>query len=859
MNIKPKMKKYISTKRVLTAVLTLAILGSYLTSLTYSSGAPASNTNAPGESNCTSCHIGSLQTSGTNFNNVSFSGNFTGGGYIPDSTYTVTLSYSQSGKSRFGFQMTCLNSNNAMAGTFTSTTSATSNSTGTVSGASRTYVNQTSSGNSGSGSISWTFQWKAPSTNVDTVTFYSVVNSANSSSSTAGDIIIAREFRIGPSTSLPVASASASATSVCQATAVSLSGSGTNSPTNWDWSMPGGNPTSSTTQNPSVVYNNQGTYNAILRVKNAKGWSAPDTVTIVVKPAPTAFIGGSSTRVICDGDSVNLIANFAVNNTYSWNNGMTGNSIWVKDTGSYQVFVSSTNGCGRISNAIQVNHFTKPSATLSSNASVFNDSSCSNNILTLQASSSSFDSFYYYAGNTELSRLNTSTYNTTFDSTTTYGLIVKDGNGCKSDLSTYTVFGKQELEAPVVICKNRTASSVTFEWDASTFHSGFELSTNGGNNWTNPSSGANGNSHTVSSLQPEDSVTLLIRAKDDAPCFYSKLGTKTCVSDTCSQLQVSVDYDDKVCFGDMINFEINGLSGKHYGLKIENGDDFTDTLFSFSSSVSKTINLYVTDSNNLACPANEVSLPIIVDRIFDINLKMNKLTPYCPGETVALTANDTLEEFNFYVNGNVVQSGGSNTYSSSTLADKDSVFVVVKKGKCSDTSTLEFVIIESPADATFSYERKQAVYTFSPTINSHSAYSWDFGDGSAIDKSKNPSHNYAAKEGQSVDVTLEVVTNNNCSNFFTEKINLPQFSDVEVLQALGLSVYPNPVQDKVYIANEQGIPGSIKVVNLAGETALATALNSSTTSINVEQLATGVYFLQITVDSKEVSVKLLKK
>ena len=853
------MKKYISVKRVFAVALTIGILGSYLTSLTYSNGAPSSSTNAPGEGNCTSCHGGSLQTSGTNFNNISFSGNFTGGGYIPDSTYTVTLSYSQSGKSKFGFQMTCLNSNNTMAGTFTSTTSATSNSTGTVSGSSRTYVNHTSSGNSGSGSISWTFQWKAPSSNIDTVTFYSIVNSTNSSGNTAGDIIIAREFRIGPSSSLPVANASASATSVCQGTAVNLSGSGSNSPTNWDWSLPGGNPTSSNAQNPSVVYNNQGTYNAILRVKNAKGWSSPDTVQIVVKPAPTAFINGSASRIICPGDSVNLIANFAVNNTYSWNNGMTGNNIWVKDTGDYQVFVSSTNGCGRLSNVIRVNHFTRPSATLSSNASVFNDSSCSNNILTLQASSSSFDSFYYYAGNTELTRLASATYNTSFDNTTIYGLVVKDGNGCKSDTSRYTVFGKQELDAPVVTCKDRTASSVAFEWDANAFHNGFEISTNGGNNWINPSSGATGTRHEVKGLQPEDSVKLLIRAKDDAPCFYSKVGTKTCISDTCSQLQVSVKYDGKVCFGDLVNFEINGLAGKYYGLKIENGDDFTDTTFSFSSSVSKTINLYVTDSNNLACPANEVELPIVVDRIFDINLKMNKLTPYCPGETITFTANDTLEEFNFYVNGKVTQSGGSNTFFSSNLSDKDSVFVVVKKGKCSDTSDIEYVIIESPADATFSYERKQAVYTFSPTIDSYLSYSWDFGDGSAIDKTRNPSHNFAAKEGQSVDVTLAVVTNNNCPNFYIEKIDLPQFSDIELLQAFGLSVYPNPTEDFLNISNEQGVIGSIRIYNLASELLLSSNLDEATKSLNVADLSAGVYILKVTIDNKEIFTKFIKK
>lgn len=851
------MKKYFTVKRILTATLTLGILGSYLTSLTYSNGGPSSNTNAPGESNCTTCHGGSLQTSGTNYNNISFSGNFTGGGYIPDSTYTVTLSYSQSGKSKFGFQLTCLNSSNAMAGSFTAGTG-TSTSTGTVSGATRSYVNHTSSGTSGSGSISWSFQWKAPSSNLDTVTFYSVVNSTNSSGNTAGDIIIAKEFRIGPSSSLPTATASASSTNVCQGVAITLGASGTNSPTNWEWSLPGGSPSSSTTQNPSVVYNNQGTYNAILRVKNAKGWSIPDTVSITVKPAPTAFISGGATRTICPGDSTNLIANFAPGNTYTWNNGMTGNNIWVKDTGDYQVSVSNTNGCGRVSNIIRVNHLSKPSASLSSNASIFNDSSCTNNTLTLEASSTAFDSFYYFDGNTELARLANATYDVFFDTTSTYGLIVRDANGCRSDLSTYTVVAKDQLDAPVISCKDRSASSVSFEWDASTFHNGYEVSTNGGNNWINPSTGAAGNRHEVSNMQPQDSITILVRAKDNAPCFYSKVGTKTCVSDTCSQLQVSVNYDEAVCFGELINFEVNGLTGKNYSLSIENGDQFTDTIFSFSSSVSKTISLSVTDSNNLTCPANEVLLPLVVDRIFDINLKVDKLSPYCPGETITLTANDTLEKFDFYVNGSLTQSGASNVLSSTNFNNNDSIYVVVTKGECTDTSDYEFIIKESPADATFNYERDRTVYSFTPIIDSYSSYAWDFGDGSAISNDRNPTHDFASKEGESVDVTLEVVTNNNCSNFYTEKIDLPQFSNVEMLNALGLSVYPNPLTDMLQIANEQGKSGTVAIYTLEGELVKTTELNGYATTIGMSDYSAGVYIVKITIDGKEAVARVLK-
>ena len=45
-----------------------------------------------------------------------------------------------------------------------------------ISGGTRSYMNHTSSGNSGSGSNTWIFNWTAPSTNVGPVTFYTIVN-----------------------------------------------------------------------------------------------------------------------------------------------------------------------------------------------------------------------------------------------------------------------------------------------------------------------------------------------------------------------------------------------------------------------------------------------------------------------------------------------------------------------------------------------------------------------------------------------------------------------------------------------------------------------------------------------------------
>lgn len=57
--------------------------------------------------------------------------------------------------------------------------------------------------------------------------------------------------------------------SVCEGTTIHFSDSTYNSPTTWSWTFPGGSPSSSTSQNPSVTYNTPGTYTVSLTASNS--------------------------------------------------------------------------------------------------------------------------------------------------------------------------------------------------------------------------------------------------------------------------------------------------------------------------------------------------------------------------------------------------------------------------------------------------------------------------------------------------------------------------------------------------------------------------------------------------------------
>jgi PKD repeat protein len=57
-------------------------------------------------------------------------------------------------------------------------------------------------------------------------------------------------------------------------------------PASWQWSFPGGVPATSTERNPTVVYNQPGTYSATLTVSNSLGNSTITSTDIITVNAP---------------------------------------------------------------------------------------------------------------------------------------------------------------------------------------------------------------------------------------------------------------------------------------------------------------------------------------------------------------------------------------------------------------------------------------------------------------------------------------------------------------------------------------------------------------------------------------------
>jgi PKD repeat protein len=100
----------------------------------------------------------------------------------------------------------------------------------------------------------------------------------------------------------PVADFTGTPTMISEGQSVAFTDTSTNIPTSWSWSFPGGNPSTSTSRDPAVVYNTAGVYNVTLTAANANGEDTETktnyiTVTEVLPTVGNTTVFSSNTTV----------------------------------------------------------------------------------------------------------------------------------------------------------------------------------------------------------------------------------------------------------------------------------------------------------------------------------------------------------------------------------------------------------------------------------------------------------------------------------------------------------------------------------------------------------------------------------
>ncbi len=203
----------------LCAMLVLLLMGATGSAFAYSFGPPDERTGAPNEATCAmaGCHASNEL-------------NLPGGSlmltipetYMPNEVYTIIVDLARAGQSRWGFEITALDANDAKAGTFELADEANTLLTETNG---KQYVKHNAPGTAKgtADENQWTVQWTAPDVDIGPITFYAAGNAANDDGGATGDYIYTTSVKSTPP--IPtVAGVSLEADSMAQSTMDAVAG-----------------------------------------------------------------------------------------------------------------------------------------------------------------------------------------------------------------------------------------------------------------------------------------------------------------------------------------------------------------------------------------------------------------------------------------------------------------------------------------------------------------------------------------------------------------------------------------------------------------------------------------------------------
>jgi hypothetical protein len=193
-------------KNKITFLSLAAVIVSTMSFTILSDDGRAGVTGSPDETTCntTGCHNsfavntggGSVVISAPTLNNWQ---------YVPNQTYAITVTVSKTGLKLFGFGFEALTAAGANAGTLTAGATGTTTINAVIKGTTRTSVTHKLNGGTGTtDSHTFTFNWKAPATDIGKITFYCAGNAANGNGSATSDYIYTTSQAVHSPTSVGI-------------------------------------------------------------------------------------------------------------------------------------------------------------------------------------------------------------------------------------------------------------------------------------------------------------------------------------------------------------------------------------------------------------------------------------------------------------------------------------------------------------------------------------------------------------------------------------------------------------------------------------------------------------------------------
>jgi len=685
------------------------------------------------------------------------------------------------------------------------------------------------------------------------------------------------------------------------------SGSSTNLSANigssYSWaSSPAG--FTSVLQSPSVSPTVTTVY--MVTVTDSNGCSATDNMIVNVTQLPVLTMTASASTV-CAGTQVTITCNPSIpGGTYSWSTLATTQSINVTPNANSSYSVNySIGACVNImgSQMITVNQL--PTVSLGADQIV-----CSGSPTLLQEGSGNAYSNYLWSNTTTQPTL---TVNPTATSQTTiiYWLQVQDSHNCVNrDTINLTVNPLPLIDAgpTTSICQGQSATLAAsggtgYSWSsnptgfASTLQSPMVSPTvttiytvtgsgNGcfaSDNVTvyvnaNPTANAGQDINICTgsvilsatggaSYAWDNGVSQGIPFTPISTTLYTVTVTGTNACTSTDQVTVfihtmpTVDagVDKSICAGSSVSIGVSTTGGNFISWDntaslsspntiITTATPTTTTVYNVTVNNTLATGCLLTDQIVVTVNANPVitasSVPVCANT--DIQLIASSNVNACTFQWAPATgltgANTATPTFNY---------GSSQTYS--VLATSPSGCVGVK--------TVDVTVTTAPL-ASFSAEVKVAwddgSVEFTNNSSSATSYLWDYGDGTtSTDDNPTHIHAYIANGNYNVNLTASNQCGSNTTSHIVTNVHI---GIEEVLAALNINIFPNPVIDIVHFTGTENIE-SFNVVNMSGQIIHEQKIPLYENSVDYDMslLGEGIYIINFTMKNGSiVPVKVVK-
>lgn len=285
-------------------------------------------------------------------------------------------------------------------------------------------------------------------------------------------------------------------------------------------------PDSSTAPIPDTSYrwsNGATTKNIQVEPVQTTRYTVTRTIgTTVSKDSILITVNGLTTSLT---DSVKICADSTLLDagagptTYLWNDGSSTQNIWAKQSGRYIVTVSDGICSVKDSTEVLLGAVVNDFVIRMEKDSVCNGESDS---LFIPSPQNGVTYKWYVTGNPsavhtgEYLKLNSVVADTTF-------MVRATGNPdiCPAKAANATIVLRKKIASPIVQSDNITGSSVRFRWNNVENAIGYKQSIDSGIIYNDPSSGFQGLQHTISGLQPNQTVKIWVKAIGRNTCETS--------------------------------------------------------------------------------------------------------------------------------------------------------------------------------------------------------------------------------------------------------------------------------------------------------------------------------------------------